>query len=105
MLPRPSIDDRHDVGGADTETCGEITVVRPVCHEPTDLQHLGLLESGPGRRLPSPSGAMPEHVVHVGLMRIPSEVFQVIIGGIAVMVAANLAGWTGTDERFQDEAM
>src|SRR3954453_13751135 len=105
MLPRPASGDGLEVGGADPETGAEVASGRTVGHQPADLQHLGFLEPGALRRLPSPPDTVPQRIVAVGPMGAPGQVLQAVVRRVAVPVAANHAGGASADERLQDEVM
>ena len=105
MPPRPPLEDGLNVGGPDLEVGGQVARSRPLVPEPADLHHVRLTQLGPRPRFTQSPSAMPEHVIAVRLLGVPSEVFQTVVGGVAIPVAADCTRGTRAVERFQDEVV
>src|SRR4051794_31872276 len=91
LFPRLPRHNRLDIRRADVEAVGEFAGRDPLLSETAYLQHLILPELGVFGRSEAPA-AMAEGVVAVGLVGVPPQVLDAIVGRVAIVVAADQAG-------------
>ena len=83
---------------------GESRERHPLDPEPADLHDLPIGQFGVDL-LPDQLGPVPELIRLVLAIRAKSEVVDPVVHWIAIIVAADHAFGSGSDERFQDEAV